>query len=153
MPTFDSINVTGNAEVQGDFQVDGNQTVQGDFQVNGSQTTQQHLGVGGSLAVDGTTILGAGSTPIVGHLSSTQVIPGVNFGTVNALTTSTVTIFISGVNFGDNVYASADGGLFPQFVWVAFVAAPNFVAIRVANISNINLAVPTTTWHVDVWKH
>ncbi|ULL18984.1 hypothetical protein DVH26_33860 [Paenibacillus sp. H1-7] len=149
MPTFDSINVTGNAEVQGDFQVDGNQTVQGDFQVNGSQTTQQHLGVGGSLAVDGTTILGAGSTPIVGHLSATV---SLSWLTLSGNSSNVQNVVIPGVALGDNVYASADGGMF-NIVWVAYVVAANTVQIQISNISNNLLQPPTRNWHIDVWKH
>jgi hypothetical protein len=164
MPTFDSVRVTGNAEVEGDFQVDKNQTVLGDFQVNGSQTVsgnfqvdgsqtvQQQLAVGGAVSVIGTTTLGASGTPIVTHLSATTTLAWlVPFAANSSLIQ---TVFISGVAFGDNVYASPEGGLGPQFVWVAYVSAANTVAIQVANISTIaGISAPTAFWHIDVWKH
>jgi len=51
MPTFDSVQVTGNATVQGDMQVNGNESIGMNLQVAGSETILGHLQVNNSLAV------------------------------------------------------------------------------------------------------
>jgi predicted acyltransferase (DUF342 family) len=72
MPTFDNMQVTGNASIEQDMQVNGNATIGTDMQVNGNETVMQNFNVmgnetiAGSLQVNGShTVsgnIGAGST-------------------------------------------------------------------------------------------
>ena len=72
MPTFDSMQVTGNASIEQDMQVNGNATIGTNMQVNGNETVMQNFNVmgnetiAGSLQVNGSQTvsgnIGAGST-------------------------------------------------------------------------------------------
>ncbi|WP_211747056.1 hypothetical protein [Paenibacillus sp. Marseille-Q4541] len=81
MPTFDSINVTGDAVINGDLQVlggttlqdvnsqnqtvqqhlnvNGNETVSGDMSVNGSATVMNNLGAGLNLSANNNVVAGS----------------------------------------------------------------------------------------------
>lgn len=75
LPTFDSIQVTGNQTIDGDLQVNRNMTIFGDYQLNGNQTIDQNFQVNGSesivghLGVNG-EITGAGTIKLATRLIS-----------------------------------------------------------------------------------
>ncbi|CAH1220721.1 MULTISPECIES: hypothetical protein [Paenibacillus] len=83
MPTFDNVNVTGNATIQQDFQVNGNATFGQNIQVNSNQTVQGSLQVNsnetiaGSLQVNGSATVNSnfgvnGQASVGGSLTAGQ---------------------------------------------------------------------------------
>ncbi|WP_433615360.1 hypothetical protein [Paenibacillus cellulositrophicus] len=90
MPTFDNMQVTGNATIEQDMQVNGNATIGTDMQVNGNETVMQNFNVmgnetiAGSLQVNGSQTvsvnIGAGSTVSAAFRVVAQAQPTVPMG-------------------------------------------------------------------------
>ncbi|OZB98299.1 hypothetical protein [Paenibacillus sp. XY044] len=78
MPTFDSIQVTGNATIGQDLQVNGNETVMQNFNVLGNQTITGSSLINGSQTVS--VNIGAGSTVSAAFRMVAQAQPTVPMG-------------------------------------------------------------------------
>lgn len=109
---------------------------------SGPFNAQSNLSTGGTLTV-------ASGTPITGHLSATAAL---NFGLLASLTTSELSITVTGAVAGDSVTVTPTGSPESGLMW-AGRADTDVVYVRISDISIAGIDPASRTWRADVWKH
>lgn len=90
-----------------------------------------------------------GGEEITGHLSATA---SLDFGTVAPNTCAEQSVSVAGASAGDTVNVGPLSAPSATSVWSAY-AVTDTVTVRLCNVGTSPVAVDTSSWRADVWKH
>ncbi|MBY9081756.1 hypothetical protein KIH86_05180 [Paenibacillus sp. HN-1] len=109
MPTFDSLRVTGSAQVDQDLHVEGNETVQNHFQVNGNATVSGDMNVNGSGSVSGSLHVYGSQTVAVNLGAGTNMSAGFRIVSLGQAAVPSVSPSAQSVKFYNETASSQPG--------------------------------------------